>query len=136
MQWNYLNAITLLLLLELLDFIHPYEKFCWCKKKSASSCQTREQREGETQKGWINLLGFIFCHITILLSFICHSISYQDSPINTATQTPVSQLLKKVDNIKTGSVLSIPKHHKKVSNFCTRGFSSILKLFNMFVYKL
>ncbi|XP_015885402.2 synaptonemal complex protein 1 [Ziziphus jujuba] len=40
----------------------------------------------------------------------------KDSPFNTATQTPVSQLLKKVDNRNTGSALNIPKHHKKVTH--------------------
>ncbi|KAH7524396.1 hypothetical protein FEM48_Zijuj06G0114800 [Ziziphus jujuba var. spinosa] len=40
----------------------------------------------------------------------------KDSPFNTATQTPVSQLLKKVDNVNTGSALNIPKHHKKVTH--------------------
>ncbi|GFZ10050.1 myosin heavy chain-related protein [Actinidia rufa] len=33
-----------------------------------------------------------------------------------ATQTPVSNLLKKVENVNTGSVVSIPKHSKKVTH--------------------
>ncbi|KAB1204072.1 Synaptonemal complex protein 1 [Morella rubra] len=33
-----------------------------------------------------------------------------------ATQTPVSKLLKKVEDVNTGSVMSIPKHHKKVTH--------------------
>ncbi|KAF7850995.1 hypothetical protein BT93_L4739 [Corymbia citriodora subsp. variegata] len=37
----------------------------------------------------------------------------QDSPLPEATQTPVSKLLKKVENTNTGSVASIPKHSKK-----------------------
>ncbi|KAF3445822.1 hypothetical protein FNV43_RR10999 [Rhamnella rubrinervis] len=40
----------------------------------------------------------------------------KDSPFFKATQTPVSKLFKKVDSIKTGSVLSIPQHHKKVTH--------------------
>ena len=40
---------------------------------------------------------------------------YKESPLLGATQTPVSKLLKKVENVNTGSVMSIPKHHKKVS---------------------
>ncbi|XP_002513917.2 synaptonemal complex protein 2 isoform X1 [Ricinus communis] len=32
------------------------------------------------------------------------------------TQTPVSKILKRVDNANTGSVMSIPKHHKKVTH--------------------
>ncbi|MED6194995.1 hypothetical protein PIB30_033811 [Stylosanthes scabra] len=37
------------------------------------------------------------------------------SPYYEATQTPVPKLLKKVDNVKTGSALSIPKHYRKVT---------------------
>ncbi|XP_022773152.1 synaptonemal complex protein 1-like isoform X5 [Durio zibethinus] len=37
----------------------------------------------------------------------------KESPSPGATQTPVSKLLKKVENANTGSVMSIPKHHKK-----------------------
>ncbi|XP_048130972.1 synaptonemal complex protein 1-like isoform X4 [Rhodamnia argentea] len=40
----------------------------------------------------------------------------QDSPLPKATQTPVSKLLKKVENTNTGSVASIPKHSKKVTH--------------------
>ncbi|KAK8642786.1 hypothetical protein V6N13_012118 [Hibiscus sabdariffa] len=32
------------------------------------------------------------------------------------TQTPVSKLFKKVENTNTGSIMSIPKHHKKVTH--------------------
>ncbi|KAF5740229.1 Myosin heavy chain-related protein [Tripterygium wilfordii] len=39
-----------------------------------------------------------------------------DSPFLEVTQTPVSQLLKKVENAKSGSVIGIPKHHKKVTH--------------------
>ncbi|ONI35114.1 hypothetical protein PRUPE_1G516800 [Prunus persica] len=40
----------------------------------------------------------------------------KDSPLLVATQTPVSKLLKKVENANTGSIMSIPKHHKKVTH--------------------
>ncbi|PSR99884.1 Synaptonemal complex protein [Actinidia chinensis var. chinensis] len=40
----------------------------------------------------------------------------KDSPYVKATQTPVSNLLKKVENVNTGSVVSIPKHSKKVTH--------------------
>lgn len=40
----------------------------------------------------------------------------QDPPLPEATQTPVSTLLKKVENTNTGSVASIPKHSKKVTH--------------------
>ncbi|KAG4382865.1 hypothetical protein AAZX31_14G160800 [Glycine max] len=36
-----------------------------------------------------------------------------DSPHIEATQRPVPKLLKKVENVKTGSAVSIPKHHRK-----------------------
>ncbi|KAH1216106.1 Synaptonemal complex protein 2 [Glycine max] len=36
-----------------------------------------------------------------------------DSPYIDATQTPVPKLLKKMENVKTGSAVSIPKHHRK-----------------------
>ncbi|KAG4382860.1 hypothetical protein AAZX31_14G160800 [Glycine max] len=39
--------------------------------------------------------------------------SKQDSPHIEATQRPVPKLLKKVENVKTGSAVSIPKHHRK-----------------------
>lgn len=39
----------------------------------------------------------------------------EESPYPQATQTPVSQLLKTVEDIHTGSVANIPKHHKKVT---------------------
>ncbi|KAJ7959010.1 synaptonemal complex protein 1-like [Quillaja saponaria] len=39
-----------------------------------------------------------------------------DSPLLEVTQTPVSRMLKKVQNVNTGSVMSIPKHHKKVTH--------------------
>ncbi|KAG4382861.1 hypothetical protein GLYMA_14G173000v4 [Glycine max] len=38
-----------------------------------------------------------------------------DSPHIEATQRPVPKLLKKVENVKTGSAVSIPKHHRKVT---------------------
>ncbi|XP_020228153.1 synaptonemal complex protein 1 [Cajanus cajan] len=38
-----------------------------------------------------------------------------DSPYFEATQTPVPKLLKKVENVKTGSAVGIPKHHRKVT---------------------
>ncbi|XP_038897188.1 synaptonemal complex protein 1-like isoform X3 [Benincasa hispida] len=37
----------------------------------------------------------------------------EESPYLQATQTPVSQLLKTVEDINAGSVANIPKHHKK-----------------------
>ncbi|GMI90952.1 hypothetical protein like AT1G22260 [Hibiscus trionum] len=40
----------------------------------------------------------------------------KESPFAGVTQTPVSKLLKKVENTNTGSVMSIPKHHKKVTH--------------------
>uniref|UniRef100_A0A803NMB9 Synaptonemal complex protein 1 n=1 Tax=Cannabis sativa TaxID=3483 RepID=A0A803NMB9_CANSA len=40
----------------------------------------------------------------------------KDSSYLRATQTPVSKMLKKVENPTAGSVLSIPKHHKKVTH--------------------
>ncbi|KAK8677927.1 hypothetical protein V6N13_143446 [Hibiscus sabdariffa] len=40
----------------------------------------------------------------------------KESPFPGVTQTPVSKLLKKVENTNTGSVMSIPKHHKKVTH--------------------
>ncbi|XP_022975808.1 synaptonemal complex protein 1-like [Cucurbita maxima] len=39
----------------------------------------------------------------------------EESPYLQDTQTPVSQLLKTVEDINTGSVANIPKHHKKVT---------------------
>ncbi|XP_027368383.1 synaptonemal complex protein 1-like [Abrus precatorius] len=38
-----------------------------------------------------------------------------DSPYFEATQTPVPKLLKKMENVKTGSATSIPNHHRKVT---------------------
>ncbi|TKY56255.1 Synaptonemal complex protein 1 [Spatholobus suberectus] len=38
-----------------------------------------------------------------------------ESPYFEATQTPVPKLLKKVENVKTGSAMSIPQHHRKVT---------------------
>ncbi|XVF39511.1 hypothetical protein PTKIN_Ptkin01aG0040500 [Pterospermum kingtungense] len=40
----------------------------------------------------------------------------KESPFPGGTQTPVSKLLKEVGNANTGSVMSIPKHHKKVTH--------------------
>ncbi|ESR47233.1 Synaptonemal complex protein 1 [Citrus sinensis] len=40
----------------------------------------------------------------------------KDPPFLNEAQTPVSQLLKKVENVNTGSMISIPKHHKKVTH--------------------
>ncbi|KAE8715417.1 Synaptonemal complex protein 1 [Hibiscus syriacus] len=40
----------------------------------------------------------------------------KQSPFAGVTQTPVSKLLKKVENTNTGSVMSIPRHHKKVTH--------------------
>jgi len=51
-----------------------------------------------------------------LISLVFHLFS-QDSPYFEATQTPVPKLLTKVDNIKTGSAVSIPKRHRKVTFF-------------------
>ncbi|XP_061338516.1 synaptonemal complex protein 1-like [Gastrolobium bilobum] len=42
-------------------------------------------------------------------------IERKDSPYIEVTQTPVPKLLKKVENVKTGSAMSIPKHHRKVT---------------------
>ncbi|KAL2584692.1 hypothetical protein AAZV13_14G143400 [Glycine max] len=42
--------------------------------------------------------------------------SKQDSPHIEATQRPVPKLLKKVENVKTGSAVSIPKHHRKMQS--------------------
>ncbi|KAJ1381596.1 putative synaptonemal complex protein 2-like [Sesbania bispinosa] len=39
----------------------------------------------------------------------------RDSPYFETTETPVPKLLKKVENVKTGSAMSIPKHHRKVT---------------------
>ncbi|XWS25279.1 hypothetical protein CRYUN_Cryun27aG0055700 [Craigia yunnanensis] len=40
----------------------------------------------------------------------------KESPLPGVTQTPMSKLFKKVENANTGSVMSIPKHHKKVTH--------------------
>ncbi|XP_022765921.1 synaptonemal complex protein 1-like [Durio zibethinus] len=40
----------------------------------------------------------------------------KESPFPGVTQTPVSKLLKKVENTNTGSVMSISKHNKKVTH--------------------
>ncbi|XP_065848227.1 synaptonemal complex protein 2-like [Euphorbia lathyris] len=40
----------------------------------------------------------------------------KDLPFPRQTQTPVSKILKRVDNANTGSVMSISKHHKKVTH--------------------
>ncbi|XVE55497.1 hypothetical protein DITRI_Ditri03aG0163300 [Diplodiscus trichospermus] len=40
----------------------------------------------------------------------------KESSFPRVTQTPVSKLLNKVENTNTGSVMSIPKHHKKVTH--------------------
>ncbi|KAH7865402.1 hypothetical protein Vadar_006149 [Vaccinium darrowii] len=40
----------------------------------------------------------------------------KNSPYVKATQTPVSTLLKKVEKVNTGSVMSIPKHSRKVTH--------------------
>lgn len=40
----------------------------------------------------------------------------QNSPFLRATQTPVTSLLKKVEKAKAGSVMSIPKHSRKVTH--------------------
>ncbi|KAG4382863.1 hypothetical protein AAZX31_14G160800 [Glycine max] len=42
-----------------------------------------------------------------------HDLVRMDSPHIEATQRPVPKLLKKVENVKTGSAVSIPKHHRK-----------------------
>ncbi|KAK3033908.1 hypothetical protein RJ639_033543 [Escallonia herrerae] len=39
----------------------------------------------------------------------------KESPYVKATQTPVSNLLKKVEKVNTGSIMSIPKHSRKVT---------------------
>ncbi|XP_034675852.1 synaptonemal complex protein 1-like isoform X1 [Vitis riparia] len=40
----------------------------------------------------------------------------KDSPFPGAIQTPVSNLLKKVENVNPGSAISVPKHSKKVTH--------------------
>ncbi|KDP41376.1 hypothetical protein JCGZ_15783 [Jatropha curcas] len=40
----------------------------------------------------------------------------KDLPFLEETQTPVSKILKRAENANTGSVRSIPKHHKKVTH--------------------
>lgn len=40
----------------------------------------------------------------------------EDSPYLTATQTPVSNLLRKAEKGNTGSVMSLPKHSRKVTH--------------------
>ncbi|XP_057975116.1 synaptonemal complex protein 1-like isoform X2 [Malania oleifera] len=40
----------------------------------------------------------------------------EDPPFLRASQTPVSNLLKKVEKVNTGSVMSIPKHSRKVTH--------------------
>ncbi|KAG8378313.1 hypothetical protein BUALT_Bualt08G0124400 [Buddleja alternifolia] len=40
----------------------------------------------------------------------------KDSPYPKAAETPVSNLLKKVENVNTGSVMNIPKHSRKVTH--------------------
>ncbi|KAJ4839896.1 Synaptonemal complex protein 1 [Turnera subulata] len=40
----------------------------------------------------------------------------QDSPYLKEAQTPVTKILKKVENANTGTVMNIPKHHKKVTH--------------------
>ncbi|PIN12991.1 hypothetical protein CDL12_14392 [Handroanthus impetiginosus] len=40
----------------------------------------------------------------------------KDSPYLNATETPVSNLLKNVENVNTGSVMSLPKHSRKVTH--------------------
>ncbi|CDO99860.1 unnamed protein product [Coffea canephora] len=42
--------------------------------------------------------------------------SLPDSPYLTATQTPVSNLLRKAEKGNTGSVMSLPKHSRKVTH--------------------
>ncbi|XP_024973139.1 synaptonemal complex protein 1-like [Cynara cardunculus var. scolymus] len=42
--------------------------------------------------------------------------SKKDSPYINVTQSPVSNMLKKAEKTKTGSVISIPKHSKKVTH--------------------
>ncbi|CAK9182166.1 unnamed protein product [Ilex paraguariensis] len=39
----------------------------------------------------------------------------KESPFLRATQTPVSNLLKKVEKVNSGSVMTIPKHSRKVT---------------------
>jgi len=51
------------------------------------------------------------------LIFLVFPLFSQDSPYFEAAQTPVPKLLKKVDNIKTGSAVNIPKSHRKVTFF-------------------
>ncbi|XP_065865523.1 synaptonemal complex protein 1-like [Euphorbia lathyris] len=41
---------------------------------------------------------------------------FRDLPFPRQTQTPVSKILKRVDTANTGSVMSISKHHKKVTH--------------------
>ncbi|XP_070670848.1 synaptonemal complex protein 1-like isoform X2 [Malus domestica] len=49
-------------------------------------------------------------------SLVRPEIDEKESPLLEVTQTPVSKLLKKVENINTGSVMSIPQNHKKVTH--------------------
>ncbi|XP_065873386.1 synaptonemal complex protein 1-like isoform X2 [Euphorbia lathyris] len=41
---------------------------------------------------------------------------FRDLPFPRQAQTPVSKILKRVDTANTGSVMSISKHHKKVTH--------------------
>lgn len=93
----------------LLHFLTSNPKFYWFKKKSTCSCKASGWRKGENY-------GSISTFQPCLLSGYVIIFSSQDSPFLRATQTPVSKLLKKVEKASTGSVLSIPKHHKKASN--------------------
>ncbi|XP_010535536.1 PREDICTED: synaptonemal complex protein 1-like isoform X2 [Tarenaya hassleriana] len=71
------------------------------REYSVSSIKVRESRPGGSKRSQ---------HISVRGDG-----DEQDSPFVKATGTPVSQLLKKVENANTGSIMSIPKHHHKVT---------------------
>lgn len=72
---------------------------------------------------------YIVCrnHCNIQGTLIVFLYCLQESPFPGVTQTPVSKLLKKVENANTGSVMSIPKHHKKVQ-YLSAAFSFFLSI--------
>ncbi|CAA7013342.1 unnamed protein product [Microthlaspi erraticum] len=46
---------------------------------------------------------------------VMHDEDEQDSPFVKAAESPVTKMFKKVENVKTRSLMSSPKHHSKVS---------------------
>ncbi|CDP08541.1 unnamed protein product [Coffea canephora] len=50
------------------------------------------------------------------MTFLNLLMSLPDSPYLTATQTLASNLLRKVEKGNTGSVISLPKHSRKVTH--------------------